>query len=156
MSDKSYLERRRDLKNGVKTNTDRGPGGKPVKAEENPSAEAAPPEKAANPPKSPGKKSAPKKAQKKIRTASKKRQKQNRQYTPVKRKYLADHPFCQVEGCGVPSTDLHHKRGRSGKQLLNLDDFMSVCRAHHDAFEREDKAAREAGHKQTRLGKPQK
>lgn len=152
MIEKSYLERRRDLKNGVKTNTDPGPGGKPVKTEENPAAEAEPQERAAN-----ASKGAPKKVvKKKIKNASKKRAKQNRQYTPVKRKFLIDHPICQVEGCEAPSTDIHHKAGRSGKQLLKVDDFMAVCRPHHNTFEDQDKAARQAGHKTTRLTKPQK
>jgi hypothetical protein len=156
MSEKSYLERRRDLKNGVKTNTDPGSGGKPAKAEENPALDLEPQERTARAPKSPGKKSASNKDRKKIKPASKKRAKQNRQYTPVKRKFLIDHPICQVEGCEAPSTDIHHKAGRSGKQLLKVDDFLAVCRPHHNTFEDRDKAAREAGHKTTRLTKPQK
>lgn len=101
-------------------------------------------------------KTAPALKKSKIKNTSKKRAKQYRQYAPVKRKFLTDHPICQVEGCEAPSSDIHHKAGRSGKQLVKLEDFMAVCRPHHDTFEDQDKAAREAGHKTTRLGKAQK
>ena len=102
---------------------------------------------------------APKKASKakpKIKRVSKKRASQERAYKPVRKKFLSDNPICQVDGCNSPSTDLHHKAGRSGAKLLEVDDFMAVCRKHHNEFEEKDKEARAAGYKKTRLGKIQK
>lgn len=109
--------------------------------------------------KAPEKDRAPKKAPKKpIAKVSKKRAKENRQYTPIKKKFLTDNPICQaqLESCTGTTTDLHHAAGRTGKQLLKVDDFIAVCRSCHDKIEAEDKAARETGLKKTRLGKPSK
>lgn len=140
----TYLDYRRALKLGQKPTPESARGGnspeKPEKGKED--AEPFKPVKKAPRPI--------------IKKVSKGRAKQNRAYTPIKRKFLQDHPICQVEGCEAPSTDLHHVRGRSGKQLLKVTDFMATCHPHHQEFEIKDKEAREAGYKKSRLGKSQK
>lgn len=154
MRDKPYWQQRRDMKNGKTGSTDSPRAAKPADQPKSGHTHAKPgrPSKIVPAPS----KGLPGKYKAKIKRTSKKRAKENRQYTPVKRKYLQDHPICEVEGCGAPSTDLHHVRGRSGKQLLKIEDFMATCRPHHDQFEKEDKAARDAGHKKSRLGKAKK
>lgn len=153
----SYLEYRRALKLG---------NGSPGSAKQAKSADlAADEEKDAE---TPGPAKSPEKAQKSIkksgakkkgmRKVSKKRAKENRAYTPVKKKFLTENPFCQaqLEGCTGKATDLHHAAGRTGKQLLNVTDFVALCRSCHDKMEADDKAARATGLKKTRLGKANK
>jgi hypothetical protein len=140
----TYLEMRRDLKNGIRTDTNRPKSGDVQKSE----GKDTPAKKTSEEAKKP--------FPKRIKNASKKRQKENRQYTPAKKKFLQQHPVCQVEGCEAPSTDLHHQKGRSGKQLLKVDDFMALCRPHHDQITEHSRQAIAAGNSKTRLGKPKK
>jgi predicted HNH restriction endonuclease len=74
----------------------------------------------------------------KIKTATKKRAKQNRAYTKVKKKFLVDHPTCmaQLDGCTGQSTDLHHIGGRTGENLLKVEDFAALCRNCHNIIHR--------------------
>jgi hypothetical protein len=141
----TYLDYRRALKLGQKP-SESAKGGKSPEKPENGEEEAKPVK--------PAKKTYPKR----IANTSKKRAKQNRKYTPIKKKFLADNPTCQarLDGCTGQSTDLHHAAGRSGKQLLKVDDFIALCRNCHDKMEILDKEARAAGLKKTRLGKPNK
>lgn len=142
----SYLEYRRALKNGQKPPADAGKGAKRADSPASEEEEVKPVKPV---------KKAPRPAIKKV---SKERAKQNRKYTPIKKKFLADNPTCEarLDGCTGQSTDLHHAAGRSGKQLLKVDDFIALCRNCHDKMEILDKEARAAGLKKTRLGKPNK
>lgn len=64
-----------------------------------------------------------------IRPVSKKRSVLNREYSRLRREYLAKHPTCEV--CQTsPSTDIHHKVGR-GKYLLHVGTWVALCRACH-------------------------
>jgi hypothetical protein len=126
----SYLEYRRKLKLGIKTDPPE-PGNK---------ANSAPkPKSGGMPPKKPDggkglKKGVPGKNRSRIKTANKKRQKQNRAYTKVKRKFLEENPTCQakLEGCTGQATDLHHIGGRTGENLVKVEDFAALCRNCHD------------------------
>ena len=64
-----------------------------------------------------------------IRKQSKAMAKRLRAYYGMRNKFLFGHPFCQL--CTNFSTDLHHKRGRVGKNLLDESTFVAVCRRHH-------------------------
>lgn len=58
-----------------------------------------------------------------------KTRKQNELYTQQRRKYLADHPWCEV--CqSNQATEIHHKQGR-GKYLLLDSTWLPVCQACH-------------------------
>lgn len=58
-----------------------------------------------------------------------------REYTKLRRTFLAKNTQCachKILNCGVKAIDVHHIRGRSGA-LLNLTDFwLPVCRNAHD------------------------
>ena len=142
----SYLEYRRKLKNG----SQKASGGS--NSDDLPENKYKPAEKG------PAQKSPLKRPTKKIKTVSKKRAKQNRAYTPLKKKYMEDHPLCEAKmiGCTGRATDLHHVAGRAGKNLLLTEHFRALCRNCHDLLEVKDKKARKAGLKTSRLGKAKK
>lgn len=70
-----------------------------------------------------------------IRPVSEKRRKQNAEYSRLRKLFLEDHPICQFQGCRQPSTECHHKRGREGRWLTDVTEFMAICRPHHDWIE---------------------
>lgn len=93
-----------------------------------------------------------------IKQASKKRAKELRQYAPRKKKFLESHPMCEMQltGCTGIATELHHKAGRSGKQLLKVEDFCGACHNCHTKATEHSRQAIVDGNSKTRLGKPQK
>lgn len=58
-------------------------------------------------------------------------------YRKVREQLLKDRPECAV--CLVheqmtrpsPSVDVHHRAGRNGKNLTDLDLLVPICRRHH-------------------------
>lgn len=73
-----------------------------------------------------------------------------REYRKVRDIYMKQHSVCQC--CNsAPSTDLHHKAGRIGHHLINVDNFMAVCRPCHQRIETEPKWAKEYGYSLNRL-----
>ena len=151
MSDKPYWQQLRDLKLGKPSPAP----GKQAKSADRPPEE----EKDAQGPtprKSPikGKKEGFK--QKGMRKVSKKRAKQERQYRPIRKKFLQDHPFCELKlpGCAGAATQIHHAEGRENNRLLNIDDFKSCCDNCHGIVTEKSRQAIAAGHSKSRLGKP--
>jgi len=71
-----------------------------------------------------------------MRTVSKKRARQLREYRPLRDAFLAAHPWCQFPaGCGQATTELHHKRGRRGLRLLDQAWWAASCAFHNDYAE---------------------
>ena len=66
-------------------------------------------------------------------------------YDRLKREFFAKNPFCRVQFCGQPATDIHHK-ARRGRFLLRTDTWMSCCRPHHDQIEANPAWAKENGY----------
>jgi hypothetical protein len=68
-----------------------------------------------------------------IRKVSPKRAKEATEYTAKKKKFLKDNPYCQAKllGCSKGSIDLHHA-GMRGKNYLNEETFLAVCRNCHN------------------------
>ena len=64
-----------------------------------------------------------------MRKVSKKRAEQNKQYKVVRDQFMQDNPNC--ERCGRMATENHHKNGRNGLRLLDVNYFMAVCRTCH-------------------------
>ena len=63
-------------------------------------------------------------------------------YRPIRDKYLSEHPICEVADCNNPTTNLHHKAGRTGyfdeesrfkglKLLWDVRFFMACCSQCH-------------------------
>lgn len=66
-----------------------------------------------------------------INPISDKKMKELAIYRPLSKKYLKENPVCEVKGCGKPSTNIHHKNGRTGKRLYDLKYFLACCGTCH-------------------------
>ena len=55
-------------------------------------------------------------------------------YVGLRKVFLVNNPRCEI--CGVPSSEVHHKRGRFGDRLNDDNFFMSVCRSCHNWIHR--------------------
>jgi hypothetical protein len=85
---------------------------------------------------------------------SKKRQKQETQYYRKERPvFLSKHPFCEFEGCGLPSSEVHHMKGRIEGLLCDQKYFLAVCHDHHTWIENNPEQAKEMGYSCSRLKK---
>jgi len=62
-------------------------------------------------------------------------------YRIVRDIYIKENPNCEI--CNSLSQDLHHKKGR-GKNLSNVEYFMSVCRKCHIFIHENPKKSRES------------
>jgi len=90
-----------------------------------------------------------------IRRVSKKRMRDMREYSKLRKEFLEKHVNCQawpVIRCHLkmhglpppPSTEVHHKAKR-GKNYLNTDTWLAVCRASHEWIENHKNVARQLG-----------
>ena len=52
-------------------------------------------------------------------------------YPKLKREFLAKHFMCQCCYC-APAADIHHTAGRSGKLLIDVSKWKSLCRECHN------------------------
>lgn len=86
-----------------------------------------------------------------IKPASKKRAKQNREYSKVRKEYLIAHPKCEVKGCRFIANEVHHIKGRIGDLLTDERYFLAVCNEHHKQIESSPEWAKEKGYSQSRL-----
>jgi len=99
------------------------------------------------------------KRKKPIRRVSSKLAVQLEQYFKARLEFLAANPICKVwmdenpsrlsfhEYGGAPrSTDIHHRRGRVGKMLLDTRYWMAVSRTAHQRIHQFPKWAREKGY----------
>lgn len=92
--------------------------------------------------------SAPKpKLRKRINPASARARERHAQYSTARRKFLKDHPVCQVkfDGCSKVATEVHHKNGRRGKRLTDESGFVASCRACHAHIHNHPDQARKRG-----------
>lgn len=84
---------------------------------------------------------------------SRKRQRQDTEYSKVRRSFLSRNPVCKarVPGvCTTRSTDVHHKQGRTGTLLLDEEHFLSTCRSCHNWIEAHPEEAKDLGFSTTR------
>jgi hypothetical protein len=81
---------------------------------------------------SPLKRKTPLKRGGKLRRVSAKRKGQNEVYKDVREKFLTNNPICQVCRCKMAS-QVHHRRGRFGDRLNEVEFFLAVCfECHHE------------------------
>lgn len=72
----------------------------------------------------------------------------HKRYHELREEYLKERPLCEV--CGKnPSTEIHHKRGRVGKNLFQ--DFLAVDRDCHRRIEENPDWARKEGYILSRI-----
>lgn len=68
---------------------------------------------------------------------SKKRAKQDRKYTKLRKAFLHQFPDCQAlrPGCMHEATEIHHMAGRIEDDLTDVDNFLAVCPRCHSWIE---------------------
>jgi hypothetical protein len=88
-----------------------------------------------------------------IKKVSDKRKSENKEYTKLRKLFLAEYTICQVKGCKELPTEVHHKKGRIGKLLTDTSYFLGVCRECHSKIELEPLWAKENGYSLNRLDK---
>jgi len=78
-----------------------------------------------------------------MRQVSKKRAKQNRDYTPARADFLRSYPICPVTG--TRATEIHHTAHREGEWLLLQRYWVGVSRDAHLFIESHKDWARSVG-----------
>lgn len=96
-----------------------------------------------------------KKVRKPIRTVSKKRAKENKKYTTLRKQFLEDHPVCEarLEGCSGIADQVHHRRGKISGNFLDASTFLAICFNCHRIIEDNPEKARDLGFSEPRLKK---
>lgn len=97
--------------------------------------------------------SKPKPIRKQIARFSKKRAKAERSYTVLRKEFLETHPECEakLKVCTVEATQVHHKKGRIGDDLLDERHWLACCGACHAWIELNPKSAKELELSESRL-----
>lgn len=86
----------------------------------------------------------------KIKSRSKAMSKKMVEYNERREKFLVG-KICPVTN--KPATQVHHKRGRTGKYLLDERYWLGVTQEGHQKIEENPEWAKEMGYSETRLGK---
>jgi len=100
-----------------------------------------------------------------LKPASPKRAAQLKEYSRLRKAFLAEHPRCEVRlhaqgrelqpfgkpsdvamQCPMRSDDVHHRAGRMGKMLLDVRFLMAACRSCHDFLHSNANEARRLGY----------
>ena len=92
-----------------------------------------------------------KKIFKKNRRRSKKGQKEDRQYLIKRLQFLAQPRNQRCPITGQMTTEIHHKKGRVGKLLLDQNYWLAVSREGHRKIEENPEWAKEMGYSVSRL-----
>ena len=97
----------------------------------------------------------PIKAREPIKKTSDKQAKINRAYTDMRVQYLKIIHYCQVSStdCTHVATQIHHRAGRIGNNMLDTTTWLSVCHTCHELIERNPLWAYEKGYSIKRLNK---
>lgn len=86
-----------------------------------------------------------------LRKVSVKRVTENKEYTKVREAYLKVFPVCEVYNCNNKSDQIHHKKGRIGELLTDINFFMAVCDTCHKYIETRPLWAKLNGYSLSRL-----
>lgn len=86
-----------------------------------------------------------------ISRVSKKRVKENSEYTKVRAAYLKVFPVCEVYNCNNKSNQIHHMAGREGERLTDINHFLAVCDSCHKYIELNPLWSKEHGYSESRL-----
>lgn len=87
-----------------------------------------------------------------MRAASKKRAAQLRTYSHLRVVFLEGHPVCEFpSGCLNAATDVHHRAGRSGARLNDVDHWSALCRSCHEWTTVNPRAAYDLGISERRV-----
>jgi hypothetical protein len=89
-----------------------------------------------------------------IAPRSQKRSKEERLYSAKRVLFLLDFPMCQanIQGvCKGQASEVHHKKGRIGNDLLDETNWLALCHNCHEYVERERTWAMEKGYSIKRI-----
>ncbi len=92
-----------------------------------------------------------KKKPKPLRKVSVKRVEENKEYKKVREAYLKIYPVCETFDCNNKSTEIHHKAGRTGELLTDVNHFLAVCIPCHKKIELNPVWAKMLGYSESRL-----
>jgi len=90
-------------------------------------------------------------SQKPIPKKSQKRKDQEPIYMAERALHLMLNPCCQVPGCQMPATEIHHSKGRVGNLYTDRQYFKSICSPHHQYYEIHPEEAKAIGISYSRL-----
>ena len=73
-------------------------------------------------------------------------------YKKLRIKFLTDR-MCEakLDGCTLRATDVHHKKGRIGDNMLDVNHWLGVCRTCHNWIENHPDESYELGFSKKRL-----
>ena len=82
----------------------------------------------------------------KIKPRTDKGAKEDRLYSQLCRKFKEENPYCKAKlpGCTIYTTEVHHKALR-GKNYLNIETWLPVCRCCHNVIHLKSKESYELG-----------
>ncbi len=86
----------------------------------------------------------------KIKKVSDKKKLNDALYFVLRAKFLKDNPKCFVYPW-LESIECHHKRGKIGKNYLDVSTFLAVSREAHRKIEDNPEWAKEMGYSESRL-----
>lgn len=81
----------------------------------------------------------------KVKVVTEKRAGELRYFAKQKVEYLTIYPCCEVEDCHLKSVDVHHRGTRTNHNLNDTDNFIALCRFHHDMATEDSAWARSVG-----------
>lgn len=89
---------------------------------------------------------------------SRKRARQLREYTRLRREFLEARPVCEFpgefsEGCLGRAVEIHHRRGRVGADLVAVEHWSALCSACHKRVTERPAEAYELGLSERRIGR---
>jgi hypothetical protein len=79
---------------------------------------------------------------------SQKRSKEERLYAAKRIIFIQEHPMCEAHISGICTeyaTEVHHKKGRIGEDLLDETHWLALCHMCHDYIENHREFAMEKG-----------
>jgi len=76
-----------------------------------------------------------------LRSRSKKRDTEEREYSKLRREFLTEHPRCCC--CTLNASTVHHQRGKVGRLLCDARWFVPLCFPCHQWVEENHRLARE-------------
>lgn len=88
-----------------------------------------------------------------IKKVSDKRKKEDVIYFKLAKQHKIDNPICQAKlnHCTHYTTETHHKKGRTGKNYLDVSTFLSLCHNCHQFINENPDYSLEMGFTESRL-----